>query len=798
MMLVQKISGWNEGLNQLWQSRAVLTPVLFFTFLFGLIFWPFWFGSTFGLWDNFSLMVPGKMFTVAWLQQGVLPFWNPHLFGGIGWIGDINQSILYPSTLLFLWLPTAMALNVTIVTHLVWSALGMYWLSRRLVSTRQPTVHVVVAVIWAISQQFAGSLNNIATLQSMAWTPWVVLAGVALGSGRTLKLSSLAAVSAAVWFQLAGGYPQHVMYSVVMAGLVSLLQQMQVQGWSLAGYGKAVVSLVWRWSVALGLTGLITAVLWLPFLELVAASTRTAQTSQQSTVGSLSLAELPKLLLPYIFDHPAAGMKWGPSWSKPPLLVMYLTWFGTVALGLRLFLQKKTATDWWLLAGVVTSGLVAFGSNLPGFSVLQQFIPVLRFTRGPSIVLMVTLLLSTLLVGRALADWFQQYQSKSTLWWWRAVVVATVGLSLLGAVGWLTSWLGFEPVWTNLDALLGGKLAASPFHTMERDQVIVRIISQNIFVASISFGLSLWFWRRRWLWLVVALVVADLVYSSHGHLLFVPSSVYDTSQLVTEQASDLGQILAETDQRVLIRNYNAPYSDFGAYMDAVTLRAPFTDSYVDASELQTFDHLRRMRDGLTPDWHQVAEVPSITGYTTLLPQDVSQRWNQTEVAINDLEEIEITNPLLLDWAVKYYLVDTWFPLYEGRPDLPLVANSGSWELYELPAKPRIRFGNDSPVAVQHLSETPNSVHFSFENSQRYPELIMADRYDPNWHATVNGQPVEVQNQVGMRQVPIQPGLNQVELRYVPVAFFRGLQLTGLGILGLAAIFWLKHTKDQPN
>ena len=72
---------------------------IFFLFFIIIRFYPFLFGKTLVFGDNYSLMVPGKIFTAQWLKQGVLPLWNPHIFSGLPWIADINQSVLYPSTL---------------------------------------------------------------------------------------------------------------------------------------------------------------------------------------------------------------------------------------------------------------------------------------------------------------------------------------------------------------------------------------------------------------------------------------------------------------------------------------------------------------------------------------------------------------------------------------------------------------------------------------------------------------------------------------------------------------------------
>jgi hypothetical protein len=71
---------------------------------------------------------------------------------------------------------------------------------------------------------------------------------------------------------------------------------------------------------------------------------------------------------------------------------------------------------------------------------------------------------------------------------------------------------------------------------------------------------------------------------------------------------------------------NEPYTDYGMYWEALTIRAPFSDSFIDEKELRTYQTLQRMQMNLTPDWNMAYQVPLIHGYTTLMPKDFSSWW----------------------------------------------------------------------------------------------------------------------------------------------------------------------------
>ena len=50
--------------------------------------------------DLVSFLFPTYRFAAHTLSQGRLPLWNPHLYGGAPFIGDIQAGFLYPPNLL--------------------------------------------------------------------------------------------------------------------------------------------------------------------------------------------------------------------------------------------------------------------------------------------------------------------------------------------------------------------------------------------------------------------------------------------------------------------------------------------------------------------------------------------------------------------------------------------------------------------------------------------------------------------------------------------------------------------------
>lgn len=767
-----------------WLNRyPSLLPILFGIVLICLRFFPFFFGNTVLFGDNFSLMVPGKLFTAQWLAQGILPLWNPMLFAGIPWIGDVNQSILYPSTLFFLIFSPAVSLNITILIHQILTFIGMYLLAGKFVKHRW--LMLTAAILWTFSPQVASTFNNISTSQSISWMPWVILAGLSIGKGWNYKLF----FAGIVMMQFAGGYPQHVLYSILTAVVLS--------GWmsrSAFTTKKGVLHWFANWVTAALMVIGMTAIFWLPFLETLRDSTRSIQTEDQAASGSLRFVELIKIAFPYLFDNPMAGMKWGPSWNLQPNVVLYFSWIGLLVVGAWVFSprSKKTADDWFFLAASGFFLFLSMGENLPFYS-LTRHLPVLQNMRAVSTILVIPTLLISL--------WIVILVERLSFAKNRVLLLAKMFLlaAVLIAIFYILQLNWFTGGWRQLDEILSNRLSTSAFHTVARDQVITAsFLKFFAIVLSLSSAL-LWTYAKKKYVLVVILLAAEMTIMTQGHYRYGSNSVYTVSP--DEQTVE--SLLASADltnYRVLTRNYNAPYSDFGAYYEAMIVRPPFSDSYIDQAELNSYTHLRRMRDGATPDWNEVMSIPIINGYTTLLPLSMHADFidgGDSEASINDLPPIKTTDSALQKWSTRYYVVDTWFPTYDEVFPEKIVAENAPWVVYELPdVLSRFRYEDNSPIRYSNFSENPNHISFSFINESNNKSILIADRYDSNWQAKVNGVEVPITNFESLRKIAIPAGVILLEMNYVPQSFYRGVTITLITVCLVIAILTGKRLMSK--
>ena len=105
--------------------------------------------------DIVALEHPLHVFATSWMARGVLPLWNPFVFGGIPFQAGVH-GYLYPGWWTGLLLPTGLDIKVGIALHLVLAAVGATWFARSRVSSGAATY--LAGVTFALSAFFMAHL----------------------------------------------------------------------------------------------------------------------------------------------------------------------------------------------------------------------------------------------------------------------------------------------------------------------------------------------------------------------------------------------------------------------------------------------------------------------------------------------------------------------------------------------------------------------------------------------------------------------------------------------------------------
>lgn len=313
-----------------------------------------------------------------------LPLWSSSYQGGMPMHAYWQSGWLYPVTwLCFGFLRPQTGLYVFYGLHFALAAFGFTVLGPRLRLTRGAALWA--GMVFAYSGTLLARYEHPTFLAGWAYMPLVM--GLYLRALQRPGMKSLAAYAAAFALQAYGGHPQA---TITLALALLPLGFLPLARW------KAAL-------VAQGLALLLCLPLFLPFLQLVAATSRYAGTEAASTpmpgggkppelspesvfdfqefsAGSLRLPHLAALVYPYALGSPAKASWWG----HEPWTEVYLGLGGAAFLMLGFFSWRKANRDLRVLIGIGLAGLwLALGPL--GFAADLTFhLPLLGDMRRPA------------------------------------------------------------------------------------------------------------------------------------------------------------------------------------------------------------------------------------------------------------------------------------------------------------------------------------------------------------------------------------------------------------------------------
>ena len=319
--------------------------------------------------DLVSFLFPTYRFAAEQIRHGLLPLWNPHLYGGAPFISDIQAGFLYPPNfLLFLLKPDFdyAALQWMSIGHLYWAGLGMYVLLRGLKVGAEPLSRPA-ALLGAVAFQYSDALlihlGNLNLIAVLSWLPWVLAAFLMALDTRSSRWIAVTALLFSV-----ANYAGHAQssYYIGLALSVYALAVVAVS-WSAVWQDDTRDPLAWRTILPLLqplgyvalvalVTLLLTAPLLLPALELTGYTARGDFTYQDTIAYSLAPTQaLAGVITPGFFGRGPA-LHWS-LWDRvetPYVGVVTVV----LALGALLLTPRLERRRLWPWCGVALFGLL--------------------------------------------------------------------------------------------------------------------------------------------------------------------------------------------------------------------------------------------------------------------------------------------------------------------------------------------------------------------------------------------------------------------------------------------------------
>jgi hypothetical protein len=441
------------------------------------------FGSAFG--DLPAQFVPWRAFATASLRAGHLPLWNPYTYSGEPFLGEFQSALLYPPNVIFLCLPLAAAINLSILAHLVVLAWGMYrWALQR---GLHPVAGIACGLTLALGGTvyphiYAGHLPNLCT---MAWAPWV-LAGLE-GWWTSRRRAGLFQASAAICLQILAGHPQVVFLTAIAAGVFALVCSVAEP----SVRRRALLTVAGCYSAA----ALLAAAQLFPGFAAVGESARQAQPFAAASIFSFPPVNFLTLFAPGFFGDHLHTPYWG-RWYLQEMSVfvgavgIVLAVAGALAPGHG----RRARLD---LIACVLLLLLALGANTPLYHPLFEYVPGFRVIRGMSKFTFPAMIFLVLAVGAGADALVRRQPVRRGVVWFAfagALLLAVAGLILLGRPDWIDGYIRGWLAVNEGDAQLGRLLEGGFAHDAG-----VRAV-QSLWIAAALFGLtggSLWWMARR-------------------------------------------------------------------------------------------------------------------------------------------------------------------------------------------------------------------------------------------------------------------------------------------------------------
>ena len=733
------------------------------------------------------------------IAAGSWPVWDPGPAGGQPLLADPSAQIAYLPTWLNLVLRPWTYYTLFAASHLLFSGIGLYLLSRRWAMSRGAAF--VASGLWILSGPLLSLLDLWHHLASAAWIPWVLLACVAALEAPGPRSVCLwgAAMGAQI---LAGSADMTAMTGLLTAGL-ALGRHVRWRNPLCAENRSTIAACASAAALALGLS----AMLWLPTLDVATRSARGSLSAQVRTYWSLHPLSIVETVVPVLWR----GLPLRPSLSEamfegrePFLASIYLgvPSLVLVCAGIAVSTSERRAL---LTGAAVLALLVALGRNAPFYDWASSLFPPLRILRYPVKATAIVAVCWALLAGFGFDAWRLGLPSRRR--WIASTLTPAAMLACLAVAGvWMArGWVGVWGPW-----LLDASTPASP-ERLER-------VAGRLAVTAVLVTASALIALARLRWTDGRLASACLAILALGDLAVLHRNIEPAAPkaLYTHQPEIVDWLRKTAEPRVYVYDYShgvlrkgpadsregvgvlarAPEGwdlEGAAALARQLSLAPATagrwaiDSALEIDyrglyplDLSRISALLRHLEG-TPGYVRLLQVAAIThvvalheqGFEDLTPDAVIPGLYAAPIRV-----YRVPSPLPRTYVVGNARVGP------GLDDVSLLVDAAfdPWQQVLLPdggVRPLLR---PSTGTSRVLERRPDRVRIEADlREEGY--VVLLDSYDPGWRVRVDGRESRLlRANFGFRAVQASAGHHTIDFVYRPRALLIGLVLSGFSAL----------------
>ncbi len=719
--------------------------------------------------DFFTQIYPMSFRGAAWIRQGIVPLWNPYQFAGHPFLAAALYGVCYPPNVLYLFLPTAVAIEAIVVLHLALSG----WFTYRYAAV--VGLPPLARFAGAATYMFCGFMANQAgwftpAISSSTWLPLALIAVERIVDRRDTRSAAL--LAAAVALALLGGWTQFWVYTMYVIGLYAAAR-VAASAWrgaTRAQIGTMVVLL----GLAIGLGVAVTAVQLLPTRELQVLGPRRP--------GGLTTAQL----VPFVSLSPRRLMSEALDWRTARPFIAHF-YFGPIVLalvGLSLLSTRNPVSLGVMWVVLVASYLVSIALNTPFFEHVYLHLPAARWFRLPQRICFLLAFSAAVLAAFGTDALGNGPPARRV-----PTLVVGIGILVCGAV----FLVGRPPLPAVELALIGiaacafgGAILAQGTRQRTRLSTLVVLVA----IADLVHGANNVF--RHPIHGVEVLhrqdAILDYVREHQGlDRTYLHDSIgFDFS--ITQKQGTLHEIYSVGDYEPLSLLRFAELFDLIGISRAIapsTVYFPFT-GYLNVDPRSPH---RAVLDVLSLRYWVVGRMNRAMLIAMSAP---GSPWHRVPgVATKAYVLFEHATPLPRAYVATHAVI-----VPDGAASLAAIAASDFdprrsvvvESAVGLPPPPRGSSESPTSVTPAHItSYEPREVRIEADVAAP-GYLVLTDTYYPGWKATVDGVPVPIYagNHV-VRAVPVESGHHLVTLRYEPMSVKLGAFVSAISLVAICAL-----------
>jgi len=373
-----KTSGTTQKLFNNNQTYFILLLFLLLLFFIQIILKKGFFWEDF-LEQNF----PYRLFAARALHDGVFPFWNPYIFGGLPFYADVQTGILFPTNLILTlfvagrWL-SSYVVEIVMILHLLIAGIGIFYFGTN--NKLSKATAFFMGMVYMLNGHFIVHVTHTQQVQTFVLMPFIFLflqKGLRDNSVKAL----ISIVACGLLLGLAGlaGYPQAVV--IILTGVfLYFVYQLIITP---KRFGHLTLSFV----VLFLIMGLIVACQYIPTYFLFKQTLRGVYGYPEIVEGSFHPLRFITFLIPNYFGTTAQGdfsTYYGPGpyyqyWEQ----MAYLGIIPLILAGFA-FYKKPRREILAPIVIIVVSLLIGLGKFFPLHILLYKFVPFFKDIRTPA------------------------------------------------------------------------------------------------------------------------------------------------------------------------------------------------------------------------------------------------------------------------------------------------------------------------------------------------------------------------------------------------------------------------------